>query len=94
MMSELCTEVFVGHKVAEKSPLSGLLSQCMAHNMALVPALWLGRQWSHCAGPQQTPIYIHSSAQHRLQDNRLVPFSSYGYKERMNLRPLDLSGVY
>lgn len=64
MTSELCTEVFVGHKVAEKSPLSGLLSQCMAHNMALVPALWLGRQWSHCAGPQQTPISIlvHSTA--------------------------------
>lgn len=96
MMSELCTEVFVGHKVAEKSPLSGLPSQCTAHNVARVgsgPCSVAGQAMESLRRTSAN-AYIHSSAQHRLQDNRLVPFSPYVYKERMNLRPLDLSGVY
>lgn len=77
MISKLCTEVFVGHKVAEKSPLSELPSQGTAHNTARVgsgPCSAAGQAMeSLCRTSANT--YIHSSVQHRLQDNRLVPFS-------------------
>lgn len=90
------TEVFVGHKVAEKFPLSELPSQCTAHKWhgwALVPALRLCRQWSHCAGPQQTPtsILVYSTASKII--GWFLPLPDV-YKERMNLRSLDLPGVY
>lgn len=77
MISKLCTEVFVGHKVAEKSPLSELPSQGTAHNTARVgsgPCSAAGQAMESLRRTSAN-TYIHSSVQHRLQDNRLVPFS-------------------
>lgn len=71
------TEVFVGHKVAEKFPLSELPSQCTAHKMTRVGSgpcsAAVQAMESLCRTSANT--YIHSSVQHRLQDNRLVPSS-------------------
>lgn len=87
-MTEMWTELSVGHNVSEKkkTSLSGPHGQCTLptqHVWTPVPALLLGSYCSHHSGPQQTSTYIlvYSTPSKILGGFLSLPDV---YKERMN----------